>query len=66
MTTLQAVAVIAVMALVTFLTRVLPFLLFGRGGNPPRIILYLGNSGQRRKVPKEERAAAMFATMGDE
>ena len=28
------------------------------------IILYLGNSGQRRKVPKEERAAAMFATMG--
>ena len=30
------------------------------------IILYLGNSGQRRKVPKEERAAAMFATMGDE
>lgn len=42
MTTLQAVAVIAVMALVTFLTRVLPFLLFGRGGNPPRIILYLG------------------------
>lgn len=30
------------------------------------IILYLGNSGQRRKVPKEERAAAMFATMGNE
>ena len=42
MTTLQAVALIAVMALVTFLTRVLPFLLFGRGGTPPRIILYLG------------------------
>lgn len=35
MTTLQAVALIAVMALVTFLTRVLPFLLFGRGGTPP-------------------------------
>ena len=42
MTTLQAVATIAVMALITFLTRVLPFLLFGRGGKPPRIILYLG------------------------
>lgn len=30
------------MALVTFLTRALPFLLFGRGGNPPRLVLYLG------------------------
>ena len=42
MTPLRAAAAIAVMALVTFLTRALPFLLFGRGGNPPRIILYLG------------------------
>lgn len=42
MTTLQAAAAIAVMAAVTFLTRALPFLLFGRGGNPPRIVLYLG------------------------
>ena len=33
---------ILAMAAVTFLTRALPFLLFGRGGNPPRIILYLG------------------------
>ncbi len=42
MTPMRAAAAIAVMALVTFLTRALPFLLFGRGGNPPRIILYLG------------------------
>ncbi|SMC55282.1 branched-chain amino acid transporter permease [Papillibacter cinnamivorans] len=38
----QAVATIAVMAGVTFLTRLLPFLLFGRGERPPAIILYLG------------------------
>lgn len=42
MTPMRTAAAIAVMALVTFLTRALPFLLFGRGGNPPRIILYLG------------------------
>ena len=42
MTPIQAAAAIAVMAAVTFLTRVLPFLLFGRGGNPPRVVLYLG------------------------
>ena len=40
--TVYAIAAIAVMAVVTFLTRALPFLLFGRGDNPPRIILYLG------------------------
>ena len=40
--TLYAVAAIAVMAAVTFLTRALPFLLFGRSGDPPRIVLYLG------------------------
>ena len=44
MTPMRAAAAIAVMALVTFLTRALPFLLFGRGGNPPRIILYLGST----------------------
>lgn len=38
----QALASIAVMALVTFLTRALPFLLFDHGDHPPRIILYLG------------------------
>lgn len=35
-------AVIAVMTAVTFLTRALPFLLFDRGQEPPRVILYLG------------------------
>ncbi|MBE6972295.1 MAG: branched-chain amino acid transporter AzlD [Ruminococcaceae bacterium] len=38
----QALASIAVMAAVTFLTRALPFLLFDRGDHPPRIVLYLG------------------------
>ena len=38
----QALASILVMAAVTFLTRALPFLLFDRGGHPPRIVLYLG------------------------
>ena len=36
------IAVIAVMAAVTFLTRALPFLLFDRGAEPPKIVLYLG------------------------
>lgn len=39
---LYPIAVIAVMAAVTFLTRALPFLLFDRGKEPPRTILYLG------------------------
>ena len=42
MTPLQTLASIAVMALVTFLTRALPFLLFDRGDRPPRLVLYLG------------------------
>ena len=42
MTTLQIAALVAVMAVVTFLTRALPFLLFGRGGDPPKVVLYLG------------------------
>ena len=40
--TWEALASIAVMAAVTFLTRALPFLLFDRGDHPPAIILYLG------------------------
>lgn len=36
------IGVIAVMTLVTFLTRALPFLLFDRGQEPPKIVLYLG------------------------
>ena len=42
LTPLQAAASILVMAGVTFLTRLLPFLLFGRGGRPPRVVVYLG------------------------
>ena len=42
LTTTGAMAAIAVMAIVTFLTRALPFLLFDRGSAPPKIILYLG------------------------
>ena len=36
LTTGQAIAAIAVMAVVTFLTRALPFLLFDRAARPPR------------------------------
>ena len=43
LTPTQALASIAVMAAVTFLTRALPFLLFDHGDHPPRIILYLGS-----------------------
>ena len=42
LTTGQAIASIAVMAGVTFMTRYIPFLLFDRKGNPPKIVLYLG------------------------
>ena len=42
MTTIQIAALVAVMAAATFLTRALPFLLFGRGGEPPKVVLYLG------------------------
>ena len=37
-----AIASIAVMAVITFLTRALPFLLFDRGESPPKLVLYLG------------------------
>lgn len=42
LTPAQAIAAIAVMAVVTFLTRFLPFLLFDRGEAPPKLVLYLG------------------------
>lgn len=42
LTPAMAAASIAVMAAVTFLTRALPFLLFDRGEEPPKLILYLG------------------------
>ena len=38
----EALASIVVMALITFLTRAMPFLLFDRGDEPPAIVLYLG------------------------
>ena len=41
LTTGQAIASIAVMALVTFLTRALPFVLFDRGEHPPKVVMYL-------------------------
>jgi branched-subunit amino acid transport protein AzlD len=40
--TTHSILLILVMAAVTLLTRALPFLLFDRGGEPPRLILYLG------------------------
>ena len=42
LTPVQTLASIAVMAVVTFLTRALPFLLFDRGDHPPKLVLYLG------------------------
>lgn len=42
LTPLQAILSILVMAVVTFLTRALPFLLFDRGESPPKLVLYLG------------------------
>lgn len=42
LTTVETLASIAVMSIVTFFTRALPFLLFDRGDHPPKIVLYLG------------------------
>ena len=42
LTAAEALASIAVMSAVTFLTRALPFLLFDRGDHPPKLVLYLG------------------------
>ena len=42
LSTAGAVAAIAVMAIISFLTRALPFLLFDRGESPPKLVLYLG------------------------
>ena len=42
MTNMQALISILVMAAVTLLTRALPFLLFDRGEDPPKVVLYLG------------------------
>ena len=42
MSTTRVLISILAMAAVTFLTRALPFLLFGRGGRVPKVVLYLG------------------------
>lgn len=38
----KLVAAIVVMAAVTFMTRALPFIIFGKGNSPAPIILFLG------------------------
>lgn len=40
--TQQLILIIAVMGGITFLSRVFPFVLFDRKGNPPRAVLYIG------------------------
>ena len=40
--TTRDLLLILVMAVVTFATRLLPFLLFDRGDHPPKLVLYLG------------------------
>ena len=42
LTPAQTLASIAVMAVVTFLTRALPSILFDHGDHPPKLVLYLG------------------------
>lgn len=42
MTDMQALATIGIVALVTVLTRALPFLLFPDGRKTPAVVLYLG------------------------
>ncbi len=42
MTTGGAILSILVMSAVTFLTRLAPFVLFGRGKEPPKVVTYLG------------------------
>ena len=44
MNTVHSLALVAVIAAVTLLTRLLPFLLFGGKGEPPRLILELGRA----------------------
>ena len=41
---LHSLALVAVITAVTLLTRLLPFLLFGGKGEPPRLILELGRA----------------------
>lgn len=41
---LQAIAIIVVVAVCTFITRVFPFLVFGRKGEPSPMIRFLGKA----------------------
>ena len=59
LSTAGAVAAIAVMAIITFLTRALPFLLFDRGESPPKLVLYLG-----RVLPPACLRGVSFAAPG--
>ncbi|MDR3294559.1 MAG: AzlD domain-containing protein [Clostridiales Family XIII bacterium] len=40
---LYSIAIIALMSAVTFAVRVFPFALFGKGGQTPKLVRYLGN-----------------------
>lgn len=40
----REIGIIAVAAVLTLLTRALPFLLFGRKAQPPQIVRFLGNA----------------------
>ena len=42
-TTLHSMLIILVAVLITVIIRFSPFILFGRGGNPPKYIVYLGD-----------------------
>lgn len=42
MTTSKLIISILIMAAITFGTRLAPFVIFGRGEKPPKIIIYLG------------------------
>lgn len=42
MTNASILGIVLVMSAVTYLSRALPFLLFGRGEEPPRWVTYLG------------------------
>ena len=40
--TLYVIIVIAAVGVLSWLIRALPFLLFGRGGEPPKVVAYVG------------------------
>lgn len=66
LTTGQALASIFVMAAVTFLTRALPFILFGRGDSAPKIVLIPGGAapGRSAKLIVYCLKGVTFTTLG--